>query len=106
VKAAQSSCCSIITTISDADADYYLGYYGNVTTKVQTVLSSLSAKKSSYNFITEVFVQNRIKYLNDISNGLNTCLGIFTPQSKSSILQDYINKINTSFTATRAAYNV
>ncbi|CAO3617979.1 unnamed protein product [Mucor hiemalis] len=105
IRASQVACCVITTPISDADADYFLNEYGNTTTHVQSLMSTITSKAKDYNFITRAVIKGRIEELNDLTNSLNTCLNVFTPATKATILQDDIAKINASFTSTHAAYD-
>ncbi|KAG2199102.1 hypothetical protein INT47_005106 [Mucor saturninus] len=104
VKAAQGSCCAINVAISEPDADYVTGVLGNITPKVQEVLTTISQKKSDYNIFTRAILRVRIEDLEESTQSVDTCLINFTPESKKSSLQSYIDSINLAFEQARNAF--
>jgi hypothetical protein len=68
-------------------------------------MTTLTQKADDYNFIVRGVIQLRLESLNKLSNNLNTCLVAFTPASKAAALQADIDKIQTAFQSTRAAFH-
>ncbi|KAG2230968.1 hypothetical protein BDF21DRAFT_380956 [Thamnidium elegans] len=105
INSAQASCCSINTVIAEVDSDYVIGVINTITPKMQSALTLVATKKDDYNIFTRVLVENRVKELEKTTTHLNTCLNNFTPESKKSALQAYIDAINLAFSSTIAAYD-
>lgn len=102
MKAAQGYCCAINVAISEPDADYVNGVVGNITPKVQQVLTTISEKKGDYNKVTRFFLRMRIEDLEENTKSLDTCLINFTPESKRAVLQAQTTAIDLAF---EQAYN-
>lgn len=77
---------------------------GNVTPKVQGILTTISEKKSDYNVFTKTILNLRIKKLQELTGNVDTCLINFTPESEKAALQTYITSIDLAFTQTLNAY--
>lgn len=102
---AQASCCSINTVIAEVDSDYVNGVINTITPKIQSALTLVASKKDDYNVFTRILVENRVKELEKSTTRLNTCLTNFTPDSKKSTLQSYIEAMNLAFSSTLSAYD-
>lgn len=105
ITAAQSSCCAINTAISDADANYYLDAFNAANTKAINFLSLAAQKAKDFSFFSKLAIVSQVNDLSSITDSLDTCFGVFTPDAEKARLQGYLDAQKAAFTSTKAAYN-
>jgi hypothetical protein len=103
--ATETSCCGIHAVISDADADFFLASVGNVTPKIQNILSVLTEKQGGYNYWTKFIVKGQLRSLDSYTNQLTSCFATFSPETKKSTLQSYISQWKSALETTKASYD-
>jgi hypothetical protein len=108
IKKATTDCGSLASPVTDEDATALLNEVSSLVPVVQSALTAIVNKKSTFAqvlFVTGL-VTTDLKNLKTLTTSLDTCLLNHTPADQTATAQGYINTINAAFTSACTAYGI